>query len=82
MDEQPERGHDSAEAIRRRNSEEARKLLDAREEWHEERSGADAPRYDDPLHDDQDVIPNQVNLPLGGNTGSQIREGRKRRGQG
>ncbi len=71
-----------AEAVVRRNIEESRHLLAARGAAHEERSRAEAPPHDEPLRAGQDVPPDQVNIPLGGNTGSQIRDGRKRRGQG
>ncbi|CAA9573943.1 MAG: hypothetical protein AVDCRST_MAG88-2632 [uncultured Thermomicrobiales bacterium] len=70
-----------ADEVVRRNIEESRKLLDAKQEQHVERSHAEPPRYADTSDADQDVLPRQVNVPIGGNTGSQIRDGRRRAGQ-
>ncbi len=70
-----------ADAVVRRNIEESRKLLNARQEQHEERSRTEPPRYEEAPDADQEVLPRQVNVPIGGNTGSQIRDGRKRAGQ-
>lgn len=81
MNDQADRPAGRIDEVVKRNIEESRRLLDARQERHDERSRAAEPRHEEARHADQDVIPDQVNLPLGGNTGSQIREGRKRRGQ-
>lgn len=80
MTEQTDRQQEHADEITRHNVEEARKLLAAKEAKHGARSADGTPRYEDPLHEDQSVIPNQNNVPAGATTGSLIRQGRRRTG--
>ena len=80
-----EHRQDPEEEVVRRNVEQARDLLAARRREQEQRP-AEPPLRDDPPHGEQEAIPDQDNVSMGGTTGSQMnlggnfRSGRRRKG--